>query len=132
MDIPEDLKYTREHEWVRIEDEGEVVIGITDYAQEQLGDIVFIELPEADAEVDVIRDEPFAVIESVKAASDVYSPITGQVIEINDELPNSPDVVNEDCYGDGWLLRMKPANREETDDLLSPDDYRELIDEISE
>ena len=131
MEFPDNLYYTKEHEWVRVEEDDEaVVIGISDYAQSQLGDIVFIELP-ADENNTVTKDEPFAVVESVKAASDVYAPVSGEVIEVNDELPNSPEVINQDCYGDGWMVRMKLTNREELKGLLSAEDYQFHIDELS-
>jgi glycine cleavage system H protein len=127
MEIPDDLHYTKEHEWVRVEPDGTMTIGITDYAQEQLGDIVFVELPKADDETEVTRDEPFAVVESVKAASDVYAPISGKVIEANDELPNSPNAINEDPYGDGWLVRLQAKNPAEVEELMSAEEYEELI-----
>ena len=131
MEFPDNLYYTKEHEWVRVEeDAAAVVIGISDYAQRQLGDIVFVELP-ADENNTVTKDEPFAVVESVKAASDVYAPVSGEVIEVNDELPNSPEVINQDCYGDGWMVRMKLTNREELKGLLSAEDYQFHIDELS-
>lgn len=132
MDIPEDLKFTKEHEWISVDGDGEVLIGITDYAQEQLGDIVYIELPEVDEAKVVERDEPFAVVESVKAASDVYAPVTGKVTEVNDELPNSPHVLNEDCYGDGWLVRMQLTNPAELGELMTAAEYRELIDGLAD
>ena len=131
MEVLEDLRYTKEHEWVRDDGDGEVVIGVTDYAQEQLGDIVFVELPEADESTEIARDEPFAVVESVKAASDVYAPVTGTVLEVNDELPESPEMINEDCFGDGWMIRMKLSNPEELDELLSAAEYRELLAELT-
>jgi len=130
MEFPDNVKYTKEHEWVRLEDDGSVTIGITDYAQQQLGDIVYVELPEA-GEDPVLRDAPFAVVESVKAVSDVYAPITGVITEVNDELPNSPEVINEDPYGDGWMVRMKPGVPGEMDELLSAEEYEELINELS-
>ncbi len=133
MEVLEELLYTKEHEWVRKESDGSVVIGVSDYAQEQLGDIVYVELPEmAEGEdVKIDRDEPFAVIESVKAASDVYSPLSGKLAEINDELPNTPAVINEDCYGDGWLVRLEPSNPDELDELMSADDYYEFVESLS-
>jgi glycine cleavage system H protein len=130
MEFPDNVKYTKEHEWVRLEDDGSVTIGITDYAQQQLGDIVYVELPEA-SEEPVAKDAPFAVVESVKAVSDVYAPITGAITEVNDELPNSPEVINEDPYGDGWMVRMKPSLPGEMDDLLTAEEYEELINELS-
>jgi glycine cleavage system H protein len=130
MEFPDNLHYTKEHEWVRVEEDGSVVVGITDYAQEQLGDIVFVELPEV-TEDPVQKDEPFAVVESVKAVSDVYAPLTGRVIEVNDELPNSPEVINQDPYGDGWMLRMELDNKAEIDELLSAAEYEALVNELS-
>lgn len=130
MEIPENLLFTKEHEWVRREDDGSVTMGITDYAQDQLGDIVYVELPEVSEEA-VLKDEPFAVVESVKAVSDVYSPVSGTVVEVNDELPNSPEVLNLEPYGDGWIVRIKLSDPSELEDLLSPSDYQELIDELS-
>ena len=130
MEFPDNLHYTKEHEWVRVEEDGTVVVGITDYAQEQLGDIVFVELPEVSGDP-VQKDEPFAVVESVKAVSDVYAPLTGRVAEVNDELPNSPEVINQDPYGDGWMLRMELDNKAELDELLSAAEYEELVNELS-
>ena len=130
MEFPDNVKYTKEHEWVRVEDDGSVTIGITDYAQQQLGDIVYVELPEV-GEDPILKDAPFAVVESVKAVSDVYAPITGHITEVNDELPNSPEVINEDCYGDGWMIRMRPSDSNEIDELLSAEEYEELINELS-
>jgi glycine cleavage system H protein len=130
MEIPSNLRYTKEHEWVRLEEDGTVTIGITDYAQEQLGDIVYVELPEAGDDI-VPKDEPFAVVESVKAVSDVYSPVTGKVKEINDELPNSPEAINQEPYGDGWMVMMELAHKDELDDLMSATEYQQLIDELS-
>ncbi len=130
MEFPDNVKYTKEHEWVRVEDDGSVTIGITDYAQQQLGDIVYVELPEV-GEDPTLKDAPFAVVESVKAVSDVYAPITGLITEVNDELPNSPEVINEDCYGDGWMVRMRPSIAAEIDELLSAEEYEELINELS-
>jgi glycine cleavage system H protein len=130
MEFPDNVKYTKEHEWVRPEDDGSVTIGITDYAQQQLGDIVYVELPAA-GEDPIAKDAPFAVVESVKAVSDVYAPITGLITEVNDELPNSPEVINEDPYGDGWMVRMKPGVPGEMDELLTAEEYEELINELS-
>lgn len=131
MEFPDNLYYTKEHEWVRLdEDDGSAMVGISDYAQDQLGDIVFVELPDAEDNT-VAKDEPFAVVESVKAASDIYAPVSGEVIEVNDELPNSPEVINQDCYGDGWMVRMKLANKEELEELLSAKEYQSHIDELT-
>jgi glycine cleavage system H protein len=126
MEFPNNLKYSTEHEWVRLEDDGSVLVGITDYAQDQLGDIVFVELPEPSDEP-VTKDEAFAVVESVKATSDIYAPVTGRVTEVNDELPNSPEVINQDAYGDGWMVRMEIEAKEELDELMSAAEYEEMV-----
>jgi glycine cleavage system H protein len=130
MEFPENLRYTKTHEWVRVEENGTIVVGLTDYAQEQLGELVYVELPEPSDET-VARDEPFAVVESVKAASDVYAPVSGRVTEVNDELPNSPEVINQDPYGDGWMLRMEIDGEDEIEELMSAAEYEELIGELS-
>ena len=130
MEFPSNLRYTKEHEWVRVEEDGSVVMGITDYAQDALGDIVFVELPEVSEDA-VTKDEPFAVVESVKAVSDIYVPVSGTIVEVNDELPNSPEVINQDCYGDGWMVRIEPTSADELDELLSADEYQQLIDELT-
>ncbi len=130
MEIPSNLRYTKEHEWVRVEEDGTVTVGITDYAQEQLGDIVYVELPEV-GDDPVSKDEPFAVVESVKAVSDVYAPVTGKVKEVNDELPNSPEAMNQEPYGDGWLVIMELEHSSELEDLLSPEDYQTLLNEVA-
>jgi glycine cleavage system H protein len=130
MEFPENLRYTKSHEWVRVEENGTIVVGLTDYAQEQLGELVYVELPEPSDET-VARDEPFAVVESVKAASDVYAPVSGRVTEVNDELPNSPEVINQDPYGDGWMLRMEIDGEDEIEELMSAAEYEELIGELS-
>ena len=123
--IPVDLKYASTHEWVRLEEDGTYTVGITDHAQEMLGDLVFVELPEMDAPLRL--GEECAVVESVKAASDVYAPISGEVIEVNDALQDMPGTVNTDPYGDGWLFRIKPADEKELENLLSADEYKEQI-----
>ncbi len=105
---PNDLKYAETHEWVRVNDDGTVTVGITDYAQEKLGDVVFVETPEPGREV--AAAEAVAVVESVKAASDIYSPVSGQVAEANEALADSPELVNQDPYGDGWLFRIKTSD----------------------
>jgi glycine cleavage system H protein len=107
--LPEDVKYTKEHEWVRLEDGGVAVIGITDHAQELLGDLVFVELPEVGAVVTAGSDDGIAVVESVKAASDVYSPVAGEVVAINAALVDTPEIINEDPYQAGWLFKVKLA-----------------------
>lgn len=122
--IPDNLKYTESDEWARLEADGTVTVGITDFAQESLGDIVFVELP--DTGRTVARDEASCVIESVKAAADVHAPISGEIIETNAEVPGSPDIVNTDAYGN-WLFRVKPSNPAELEKLLSPEAYAKKI-----
>ncbi len=126
-EVPQDLKYTRNHEWVRSEDDGTVTVGITDHAQAALGDLVFVEPPEAGSTVGA--DEACAVVESVKAASDVYAPISGEVVEANATLDDSPELINSDPYGEGWIVRLRPTDTTELDQLLSADDYRQLVAE---
>jgi len=124
MSIPADLKYTNEHEWVRIE--GDVAtIGITDHAQEALGDIVYVELPEIGRQVEA--GEAFVVVESVKAVSDTYSPVAGEVIEVNSELETAPDQVNGDCYGAGWLAKVRMSG--DTVELMDDDTYTTFLEE---
>jgi len=123
--VPEDLKYTRNHEWARAEADGTVTVGITDHAQETLGDLVFVEPPEEGTEVRA--EEACAVVESVKAASDVYSPIGGEVIQGNEALGDSPELVNSDPYGEGWILQIRPADPSELDNLLDAAAYQELV-----
>lgn len=120
-DIPANLKFSKSHEWVEDLGDGTVKIGVTDHAQELLGDMVFIELPEEGSAVSV--GEECAVVESVKAASDVYSPVTGEVIAVNEDLVDTPDLVNNHPYGDGWILHVKLTEEGELDDLMNADDY---------
>jgi glycine cleavage system H protein len=124
MEAPPGLKYSREHEWVATEDTV-ATVGITDHAQEQLGEIVYIELPAVGEKVS--KDDPFGVIESVKAVSDIYAPVSGTVIEINEDLPESPEMVNEDCYGDGWLIKVKISDAADFDDLMDASEYEEMV-----
>jgi glycine cleavage system H protein len=124
-DVPEGLKYTKDHEWVRIEPRGEVVIGITDHAQQQLGELVYVELPEAGHAISA--GQGCAVVESVKAASDVYAPLTGRVSAVNPALAAEPGVVNQSPYADGWLFRMEPADPAELSGLLDAAAYRQLV-----
>jgi glycine cleavage system H protein len=124
-ELPGDLKYSKSHEWVRINDDGTLTIGITDHAQEQLGDMVYIEIPEAGRELDA--EEACAVVESVKAASDVYTPVAGVVIEGNELLADAPETVNSDPYGEGWLLRMTPANSNDLSGLMDANDYETFL-----
>ena len=130
MEFPDNLRYTKSHEWVRVEEDGSVVMGITDYAQDAMGDLVFIELPEVSNE-SVAKEEAYAVVESVKAVQDVYAPMTGRVTEINDELPNTPEVVNQDPYGDGWMVRMEIEAEAELEELMEAAEYEEMISDIS-
>lgn len=125
MNIPENLKYTKDHEWVKV-DGDEVLIGITDYAQNELGDIVFIEI-ETEGET-LEKEEVFGTVEAVKTVSDIYMPVSGEVTEVNPKLEDSPEVVNKDPYGEGWLIKVKINNQSELDDLLSADKYKELIE----
>lgn len=121
METPEDLYYTSEHEWVRIEDDI-ATIGITDYAQGELGDIVFVELPKVG---DITTQmEPFGTIEAVKAVSDLYAPLSGEVTEVNPSLEDQPELINNDPYGDGWMIKLKISKESEIEELLSPEDYR--------
>lgn len=123
-DIPTDLKYTSSHEWVSVEG-NTAIIGISDHAQEELTELVFIELPDLGREL--TAGDPCAVVESVKTASDIYAPLSGEVIETNDALDTEPGTVNDDPYGDGWFFKIRLTNPKELDDLLSPDDYAEQV-----
>jgi glycine cleavage system H protein len=125
--IPAELKYVSSHEWIRDEGDGVVTVGITDHAQELLGDVVFVDAPEVDSEVDV--GDEIAVVESVKAASDIYAPLAGTILEVNEELEDSPEHINSDPYGDGWMFKMKLVDAGDMDSLLSAEEY---ADEIAE
>lgn len=126
MEFPEELKYTEEHEWVLTE--GELVtIGITDFAQDQLGDVVFVELPDEGATVEA--GKVFGVVESVKAVSDIYSPISGEVVEINSELVDSPEILNTSPYEDAWMIKVQPADPSQLDDLMDASAYQKFIEE---
>lgn len=129
MEIPKTLRYSREHEWVAVED-GIATVGITDYAQEQLGDVVYVELPAVGSQV--TKDEPFGVVESVKAVSDVYAPVSGTVTEANGPLADSPEIVNDDPYGDAWMIRVEMSDPDELDDLMSAADYKKFVEEEQE
>src|SRR5579863_9912400 len=124
MEAPPGLKYSKEHEWVATE-EAVATIGITDHAQEQLGEIVYIELPAVGEKVS--KDDPFGVVESVKAVSDIYAPVSGTVVEVNEDLPESPEVVNEDPYGDGWLIKVRISDLSELEDLMDGEEYEEMV-----
>ena len=119
------MKYTKEHEWLRVEGDL-VVVGITEHAATQLGDVVFVELPEV--ETQVAGGDEVCVIESVKAASDILAPIDGEIVAVNEKLVDAPETINGDAYGDGWLFVVMPSDRSELDELLSPDDYAEMIE----
>ena len=126
-DIPGDLKFLSSHEWVRVEPDGSVTIGISDHAQDLLGDIVFVELPDIGQSIDAETDA--AIVESVKAASDVYSPISGEVTEVNFILEDQPEIINSSPYEDGWFFKMTPSDLGEIEDLLSPEDYSEVCED---
>lgn len=126
-DISEDLKYTNSHEWVRLVEDESVVVGISDHAQSALGELVFVELPEVNTEI--VAGDACAVIESVKAASDIYSPVTGEVVEANEALGDNPELVNQDPYGNGWIMRIRPSDLGELEELMNADGYRELLEE---
>jgi glycine cleavage system H protein len=129
MEFPEELKYSKEHEWVSVD--GKIAtVGITEYAQEELGDIVYVELPEVGEKL--IKDDPFGAVESVKAVSDVYAPVSGTVLEVNDALPDSPETINEDAYGDGWMVRVEMTDLDDLKDLMTADEYAEFIEQRKE
>lgn len=125
--VPGELKYVSSHEWIRVEGDGTVTIGVTDHAQEALGDVVFVELPDIDAEVSAGDDA--GVVESVKAASDIYAPVSGVVVAVNEDLEDAPEMVNSDPYGDGWFFKLKLTDESELDDLLSADEYTAACEE---
>ena len=129
-DLPGDLQYTKEHEWLRREQDGSVTVGITDHAQAALGDLVYVELPEEGQELDV--DGAMAVVESVKAASDVYAPIAGTVVAVNEALADDPEKINADPYGEGWIVRLTPSDDGDDDGLMTPDEYQSLLDELDD
>ncbi|MAE20982.1 MAG: glycine cleavage system protein GcvH [Pseudomonadota bacterium] len=124
--IPAELKYVSSHEWIRLEEDGTVTVGITDFAQDQLGDVVFVELPEAGTDVDAEQD--IAVVESVKAASDIYAPLAGKIIAVNEDLADAPEKVNEDPYGDAWFFKMELANAADLDGLLDAAGYAAICE----
>jgi glycine cleavage system H protein len=128
MKFPEECLYTRQHEWVRVNGD-QAIVGITDYAQKELGDVVFVELPKVGDNFDT--NEPFGSVESVKAVSEVFCPLAGEILEINQELVDSPELVNSDPYGDAWFLKLKITNLEEVKDLLNAEEYEEFVAEES-
>lgn len=127
-ELPGDLLYTEEHEWLRKEDDGSVTIGITEHAQEALGDLVYVELPEVGQDLD--SGSEMAVVESVKAASDVYAPVSGTVLAVNEALADDPEVINSDPYGDGWIVRVQPGD--DAVETMTPDEYQEFLDQLED
>jgi len=126
-EIPSELRYTQSHEWVRQEDDGSVTIGITDHAQGLLGDLVFVELPEVGS--DLSAGEACCVVESVKAASDVYMPVSGEILAVNEALLDAPEMINDAAFDDGWLFKVQPSAEQELDNLMDADAYQEEIEE---
>ncbi|MDG5767167.1 glycine cleavage system protein GcvH [Balneolales bacterium ANBcel1] len=125
MNHPDDLKYTREHEWVRDNGDGTVTVGITDFAQSELGDIVFVEIDKVGKSVD--KDNPFGTVEAVKTVSELFMPVTGKILEWNEELEEEPELVNKDPYDKGWMIKIKMSKSSELDQLLSVKDYEQII-----
>lgn len=125
MSVPSDLKYTREHEWIKDNGDGTATIGITEFAQGELGDIVFVELEEEGFEFSA--DDTFGTVEAVKTVSELYAPVDGEIIEINEELEDNPEIVNEDPYGKGWMVKIKVSDQSQIEALLSDEDYKEII-----
>jgi len=126
MEIPGDVRMAATHEWVRINDDGTITVGITDYAQEQLGDLVFVETPEVD--LDCKAEQPVAVVESVKAASDLYAPVAGQILDVNGELADSPELVNDSPFENGWIFKMQPNDVSDVENLMDPDTYTNRVE----
>lgn len=129
-ELPGDLLYTNDHEWLRREDDGTVTIGITDHAATALGDLVYVELPEI--EQDVESGGEMAVVESVKAASDVYAPIAGNIVAVNEDLADEPEKINSEPFGEGWIVRLTPSDDIDESELLTPDAYQQLLDELDD
>ena len=129
MEFPEDLKYTKEHEWILVEGTS-AIVGITDYAQDRLGDVVYVEMPAVGDKVS--KEDAFGVVESVKAVSDVYAPVSGKVLEVNDDLPDNPHMINEDPYGDGWLIKVEMSDPDEVAELMTAEEYKEYVAEEEE
>jgi glycine cleavage system H protein len=125
MNLPEKLKYTKEHEWIRSNDDGTATVGITDFAQSELGDIVFVELEPEGSDFD--KDEVFGTVEAVKTVSELFSPVSGEIIEINSELEDDPELVNTDPYGKGWMVKFKLSDPSELDSLLNHEEYQKII-----
>ena len=124
--IPSDISYAKSHEWARLNEDGSVTVGISDSAQDQLGDMVFVEVPEVGT--GVTAEEACAVVESVKAASDVYAPVGGEVVEVNEDLADSPESINQDAYGKGWIFRLQPSDVSELDNLMDANAYEAYLD----
>jgi glycine cleavage system H protein len=125
-EIPGDLKFQKSHEWVRVEQDGTVTVGISDHAQGALGDLVYVELPEVGSSVQA--GNGVAVVESVKAASDIYAPVSGEITEVNTVLSDKPETINEDAFGDGWIFKLKLSDKSELDGLLTADEYAEVAE----
>jgi len=126
-EIPGDLKFLRSHEWARLDDSGKVTVGISDHAQSQLGDLVYVELPNVGEHVD--QGAAVAVVESVKAASDIYAPVGGKVVAVNSVLSDKPETINEDAFGEGWIYVLEPDDLSQMDELLGPNDYAAVLEE---
>lgn len=123
--LPQNLLYTKDHEWIRLQDDGVAFVGITDYAQESLGDITFIEFPEAGATFEI--GDVFGVVESVKAASDLYMPVSGEILEVNEAVDDAPELVNKDAFSEGWLLKIRLLDKSQVEGLMKPDEYASII-----
>ena len=124
MNTPDNLLYTNEHEWIRVEG-NEAFVGITDYAQSELGDIVFVELPNTDDEFE--KNDVFGTIEAVKTLADLFLPVSGKIVEVNEKIENEPELINSDPYNDGWLIKMSISNPDELNEILKPEDYKKII-----
>lgn len=124
MNFPDELKYTPEHEWVRDNGDGTATVGITDFAQSELGDIVFVELEEPGSSFE--QEESFGTVEAVKTVSELYAPVSGEIVEVNENLEDNPELVNDDPYGKGWMIKVKMSDSSELDDLMSSDEYEEI------
>jgi glycine cleavage system H protein len=126
-EIPGDLKFMKSHEWARVENNGHVTVGISEHAQGLLGDLVYVELPAVGDEIE--QGAGCAVVESVKAASDVYAPLSGKVVSVNSALADKPETINEDAYGEGWMFVIEPSDSSQLDELLTPDDYAQMLED---
>ncbi|MDZ7660261.1 glycine cleavage system protein GcvH [Fodinibius sp.] len=125
MSYPTDLKYTKEHEWIRDNGDGTATVGITDFAQSELGDIVFVEIEPEGFEFE--QDEVFGTVEAVKTVSELFAPVSGEIVDINEQLEMEPELVNDDPYGDGWMVKISVKEESQLDDLMSPDEYKEIV-----